>query len=113
MRISMPRGDIKLVRFIINDPSGNISDTDFTEIYFTVKKSTKVSEYEFQKKLSTGGIVKLGDGDYQIKIEPEDTGRMTYGDYKFDIQICYEREIKDTFVGIFILTEEVTFNDNE
>lgn len=113
MMIRMPRGDIRLVRFLVNDPNGTATDIDFTEIYFTVKKSSKDRLYQFQKKLSTGGIVKLDPGDYQVKIEPEDTSKMVYGPYKFDVQLQYQNELKETFVGDFILTEEVTFYENE
>ena len=113
MRVSMPRGDIRLVRFIINDPDGTTTSTDFTEIHFTVKKNATAKVFYFQKKLSTGGIVKLGAGDYQVKIEPEDTQNMAYGNYKFDVQIKYEDQLNETFCGDFILTEEITFNENE
>jgi len=113
MRISMPRGDIKLVRFLINDPDGTASNVDFTEIHFTVKKNFKERTFFFQKKLSAGGIVKLDLGDYQVKIEPLDTSNMSYGAYKFDIQFQYEDQLKETFTGDFILTEEATFNENE
>lgn len=113
MRISMPRGDIKLVRFVINDSSGAVAEAEFTEIYFTVKKTTREVNYEFQKRLSTGGIIKVTTGEYQVKIEPEDTGNMSYGNYKFDIQIVLDDKLKETFLGDFILTEEVTFNENE
>lgn len=113
MMIRMPRGDIKLVRFLVNDPNGTATDVDFTEIYFTVKKTTKDRLYQFQKKLSNGGIIKLGLGDYELKIEPKDTGKMVYGNYKFDVQLQYEDQLKETFVGDFILTDEVTYNENE
>jgi hypothetical protein len=109
----MPRGDIRLVRFLVKDPEGSAADIDFTEIYFTVKSTSKDKVYHFQKKLSAGGIVKLGLGDYEVKIEPDDTSKMKYGHYKFDIQIAYEDQLKETFVGDFILTEEITFNENE
>lgn len=109
----MPRGDIRLVRFLVNDPNGTSTDIDFTEIYFTVKKSTKDRLYQFQKRLSDGGIIKLELGDYQVKIEPEDTAKMFYGAYKFDVQLQYEDQLKETFVGDFVLTDEVTFNENE
>ena len=109
----MSRGDIRYVRFIINDPDGSATTVDFTEIYFTVKRTAVDRAYQFQKKLSNGGITKLDDGDYQVKIEPQDTGNMAYGDYKFDVQVIYENELKETFVGKFILTEEITFNENE
>ena len=118
MRIAMPRGDIRLVRFLVNDPNGTATNVDFTEIYFTVKKSTRDRLYEFQKKLSTGGIVKLGLGDYELKIEPQDTNKMiintpNFPNYVFDIQLCYENQVKETFVGTFVLTDEVTFAENE
>lgn len=113
MRISMPRGDIRLVRFLINDPNGTATDIDFTEIYFTVKKTSKDRLYQFQKRLSTGGIEKLDLGDYQVKIEPNDTSKMMYGNYKFDVQLQYEDQLKETFVGDFVLTDEITYNENE
>jgi len=113
MMIRMPRGDIRLVRFMVNDPNGTATDIDFTEVYFTVKKTTKDRLYQFQKKLSSGGILKLGLGDYEVKIEPNDTAKMLYGSYKFDVQLMYEDQLKETFVGDFILTDEVTFNENE
>ena len=115
----MPRGDVRYIRFLVNDPNGTAAEIDFDEIYFTVKKTTKDRLYQFQKRLSDGGIQKLDLGDYQIKIEPEDTSKMFYGNYKFDIQVQYdddspnELKLKESFVGDFVLTDEVTFNENE
>ena len=118
MRIAMPRGDIRLVRFRVNNRRGKPADVDFTEIYFTVKRSAKDRPFIFQKRLSTGGIVKLGTGDYQLKIEPEDTCNMVVNDvsfphYDFDIQVEYEDSVKETFTGIFVLNSEVTHIENE
>ena len=113
MTIRMPRGDIRLVHFLVNDPNGTATDIDFTEVYFTVKKTSKDRLYQFQKKLSTGGIKKLDLGDYQVKIEPKDTNKMSYGEFKFDVQLVYEDELKETFVGDFILTDEITYDENE
>ena len=116
MMLRMPRGDIRHFRFLVNDPNGTATDIDFDEIYFTVKKTSKDRLYQFQKRLSTGGIIKLELGDYQIEIKPEDTAKMFYGNYKFDIQLNYkvdENKLKETFVGDFILTDEITFNENE
>ncbi len=114
MRISMRRGDIKYVRFLVNDPNGTATDVDFTEIYFTVKKRPSDKLFCFQKRLSTGGIEKLDIGDYQIKIEPQDTGKMVAPfDYVFDVQLDYKNLIKETFVGDFALKTEVTYPENE
>ena len=118
MRIAMPRGDIRLVRFLINDIGGVATDIDFSEMYFTVKRTTKDRAFLFQKKLSNEEILKLGPGDYQIRIEPEDTNNLTYGNYKFDVQLTWidergEQQLKETFVGDFVITEEVTYVTNE
>ena len=122
MRISMPRGDLRLVRFLVNDRNGTATDVDFSEIYFTVKRNARDRLYEFQKRLSTGGITKLGLGDYQLRIEPKDTNKMVvnntrFPNYVFDVQVEYENNDhlfdKESFLGTFVLTDEVTYAENE
>ena len=122
MRISMPRGDLRLVRFLVNDRNGTATDVDFTEIYFTVKRSAKDRLYEFQKRLTKGGIIKLGLGDYQLRIEPKDTNKMLvnstrFPNYVFDINVKYESNghiyVNETKTGEFVLTDEVTYAENE
>lgn len=56
LKISMPRGDIRPVKFTVTDPNGRVSDILFDEIYFTVKRSFNDKYYVFQKKLSDGSI---------------------------------------------------------
>lgn len=130
MRVALHRGDIRLVRFLIKNPSydtsndntspseNEITDLDFSEIYFTVKKNTRENDVIFQKKLSDGSIIKIGQGDYQLKIDPSDTSDLLYGNYKFDVQLEWidelgEKQIKESFVGDFVVLEEVTFAINE
>lgn len=117
MRICMPRGDIRLVRFQVIDDDGDISDIDFDEIYFTVKKHYSDTNFLFQKRLSTGDIIKINTGDYQIRIEPQDTDNLIINrvgeSYDFDIELRYEDQIKQTFAGEFVLTKEVTHAVNE
>lgn len=113
MRISMPRGDIKWQRFIVHVPGGSPTNVDFTSVYFTVKKNPKDREYLFQKSLKRNEIYHIGPGDYELKIEPSDTENLAIGNYKFDIQIQYRNLLKETFVGDFILKEEITYPENE
>ena len=113
MRIALIRGDIDYERFLITDREGNPVDVDFDEIYFTVKTSTKTPVVLFQKKLSDSQIEKLGDGDYQVKINSSDTDNLAYGNYVFDIQFVYQDIIKKTFVGVFAVLDEVTYLQNE
>ena len=109
----MPRGDIHYERFLINDPNGTGTDIDFDSFYFTVKKTSKDRLYLFQKSLKNGTVEKLGLGDYQIKIEPSDTNKLLYGDYIFDVNVKYKNLIDETWTGKFVLTDEVTFTENE
>ena len=113
MRISMPRADIRWQRFKVHVPDGSPTSVDFTNIYFTVKKDAKDKEYLFQKSLKRSEMYKLGPGDYQFKIEPEDTQDLAIGNYKFDIQIMYKNLLKESFVGDFVLKEEITLPENE
>ena len=130
MRIALHRGDIRLVRFLVKNQSPELSnenlstsideltDIDFSEIYFTVKKNTRTEEVIFQKKLSDDGIIKIGQGDYQLKIDSSDTSDLPYGNYKFDVQLEWVDELgntqlKESFVGDFVVMEEVTFYMNE
>ena len=113
MRIAMPRGDIHYERFLVNDPNGTGTDIDFDNVYFTVKKTSKDRLFYFQKSLKKGTVEKIALGDYQIKIEPEDTAKMNYGRYVFDVQLEYKNIIKETFTGTFDLLDEVTYPENE
>ena len=113
MRIALHRGDIDYERFLINDPDGNRTDIDFDEIYFTVKKSFKNHPFVLQKSLSKGTIIKLGPGEYQFKIEREDTKNMSFGRYVFDVQLSYKNLLNETCIGCFELLPEATYPENE
>ena len=115
LEITMPRGDIRLIRFqIYDEETGGISQVDFTEIYISVKKSIYERDVLFQKKLSDGGIEKLEAGDYQWRINPEDTEQLSFNKaYPFDIELIYENQVKQTVYGELFLTPEVTCAWNE
>lgn len=114
MRITMPRGDYKPIRFNIKNKEGRNCNIDFDEIYVTFKKDTQTKDVLFQKKLSDKTIKKDEDG-YCFGIFPEDTNNLDYEEYSFDIQIHKEEPlIKQTIlIGTLELTEEVTFKENE
>lgn len=114
LSITMPRGDTKVIRFQIYDPStGEITQTDFDEIYFSVKRNVNDRDVLFQKRLSSGEIEKLGIGDYQIKIDGIDTDPLDFNrTYPFDIELIYNGD-KKTEYGEMELTPEVTCVWNE
>lgn len=112
MRIAMPRGDIKWVRFKVQEPDGDLCTLDFTSIYFSVKKkNARDARILIQKSLKANQFYKLADGDYQTKLSPRDTRDLPVGEYLFDIQIGYKNIIKESFIGDFVLKPEITTND--
>lgn len=113
MKISMPRGDIRQVSFVVTGDPEIVSSITFDEIYFTVKKSFRNAEFLFQKKLSDGSIEKIGDCSYMFTIESSDTDNLSIGSYVFDIELISGSDIKQTSVGTLELTNEVTFASNE
>lgn len=114
MVISMPRGDIRDVRFVVHNYDGTgTTDIDFDEIYVSFKTSTNTPNLLFQKKLTDGTITKEEPGVYQFRIEPEDTDSLRIGNYAFDIELVYENLIKQTTVGVLEITPEVTYAENE
>ena len=112
MTITMPRGDIHPVNFVVNNIGEPNQEIQLTEIYFTVKASFDEIRMLFQKRLSTGEIQLMDNGSYQFVIMPEDTDRLKIGKYVFDIEVI-GNNIKQTFIGEFVITEEVTYACNE
>ena len=114
LKIIMHRGDYTKKKINILDSSGNKPKIDFDEIYITFKYSAVSQGFLFQKKLSTGEVTKHEDGSYTFEILPEDTNNLGFKDYNFDIElVCKKPKIKQTFLGILTLTEEVTHAINE
>lgn len=113
MTITMPRGDIRNVRFTVYNTSSQISDIDFDEIYFTVKRRAGDSTVLFQKTLTGDGISKTETGIYEFTIAAADTNNLAIGRYAFDIELCYQDTIKQTTVGTLELTPEVTHAADE
>lgn len=112
MTITMPRGDIRPVRFVVFDQDETETEIEFSEIYFTVKRSYADNNFLFQKKLSDGTITPVPEGGYQLVIESADTDPLRIGKYVFDIELVAPG-LKQTTVGDLVLTNEVTFATNE
>lgn len=119
MEIKMPRGDLRNVKFSITDSAGVIVTTSFDEIYITFKENTTDEKVLFQKKLTDDTITKDQDSFYHFAIKPEDTNKLKYREYVFDIELYIEDAetgttlVKQTTLGKLILTDEVTFIANE
>lgn len=98
--IYLTRGDsadFKINVYTIGGNEYEIKDTD--TITFTLKRSTSDKENLFQK---TGNI---------IRINPNDTKDLSYGEYVYDVQLNFDNGDVDTIIEPtrFYVTEEVTF----
>ena len=114
MKICMPRGDIRDVRFTVYDHTGQrICTVPFDEIYVTFKNNTNTAVCLFQKRLTAGTVWQEDLGIYQFRILPGDTDNLKIGSYVFDIELMYADEIKQTTVGLLELLPEVTYAVNE
>lgn len=113
LEIIFPRGDRVSKKIAIREKSGDITEIEFDDIYFTVKRKYLNQDYTFQKRLSTGAITKDSEGYYHLTLLPEDTDGLPFGDYDFDIELVKNGAIKQTTVGILTLTKEVTYATNE
>lgn len=111
--IIMPRGDIRPVRFFIRNRNTKDIISNFDEIYFTVKRSFDTKDYLFQKRYSENEIELQEDGSYQLVIDAKDTEGRRYGTYVFDIEILRGSDVKQTYTGKLVLTDEATHYNNE
>lgn len=108
-----PRGDTcPLIFSLIDEEKNKIEITENDEIYFTVKKSYNTREYILQKKFSDGDIIKETNG-YSLVILPNDTNKLNYGTYVYDICIKSGDLTRTVCIGNITLTNEATFIYNE
>lgn len=111
--IIMPRGDLRPVRVTVRTPDTQQPVTDLDEVYFSVKATYSDVPCLIHKRMSAGDIENLGDGSYQFSILPEDTDNLKVGKYLYDVELVRIADLKQTFTGELVLTNEVTFAENE
>lgn len=103
-RIRLTRGDTaRLTITIENDLSEEFVLGDNDTLILTVKKSTKDDTPLIQKTLTNGLTT--------FHIKPEDTAELSYGTYKYDVQL--ETSSGDVYTVItptaFEVLQEVTW----
>lgn len=113
MDIEMIRGDTQPIKFQILDGDGNVLKLDSTdELYFTMKKNYKKTDYVLQKRFSRNEIT-YQEGYYLFTLEHDDTAELKYGGYVYDIQLVSGTIVATIALGTITLTEEATFKANE
>ena len=101
--IKLTRGDTaRLTVPIINlANNGEYTMESGDILYFTVKKTAKDSDFLFQKSVT---------GSNSIHIKPEDTADLSFGKYKYDVQLTTATGDVYTVIepSTFEVMEEIT-----
>lgn len=103
--ITMTRGDTLSFGMEIKDDSG--SGVDLDTAYMTCKKSFTDETNIFKKSLEEG-ITKVGDGQYAVRVAPEDTKDVAVGKYFYDLEIGVNGDVFTVKKGVLELEADVT-----
>lgn len=101
--IELTRGDTMLLTINLTDDSGNpvtLSESD--ELWFRLKKKAKDIECLIEKR---------GDNESMlIRLDPEDTEKLPFGDYKYEVEVVFDdADIHTTVIAYqnFKISEEL------
>lgn len=82
-------------------------EQDLETAYFSCKKDIDEETYIFQKSLGHG-ISKVAQGQYIVRVAPEDTKNLEVGEYYYDLQIGLNGDIFTILRGLFDILYDVT-----
>ena len=101
--IRLTRGDTARLAIPITNLANNGEYTmqSGDVLFFTVKKSAKDTDFLFQKE---------APGANAIHIKPEDTANLSFGKYKYDVQLTTASGDVYTVIepSVFEVMEEIT-----
>ena len=100
--IELTRGDTFKRTLVLTDAEGNpFTPTNNDVIRFALKRKVKDEVVLINKIIPNDTLL--------LKIDPEDTKNLPFGDYVYDIQLTYPNGDVDTFITVskFKITEEV------
>lgn len=83
-------------------------DDDLDTAYMTCKKTLADERVVFKKSLGNG-ISKIGDGQYAVRVAPEDTMDLESGKYFYDLQIGVNGDIFTVKKGVLEIEDDVTY----
>lgn len=101
-QITLTRGDSAILEVSITDETGTpyvLGPDDV--ILFTLKRATSTRDVLFQKRLIDGAI----------RLSPQDTSRLEYGQYYYDVELTKADGFVATVIppSLFTVAEEVTW----
>ena len=99
--ISLTRGDSLIIQISVNQEGKPYEVKPGDKIRFAMKKDLQDSEPLIMKQIDPQSL--------QFTIEPEDTKKLEFGKYWYDIELTTDDGFVDTFIGpaSFMITKEV------
>lgn len=100
--IAMIRGDSGIFKIDVTDVAGNVVALDDNDVLtFTLRRATRSPTIVLQKTITDG----------MLTIHPEDTEKMEFGMYVYDVELKRINGFVDTIIPPhkFQLLEEVTY----
>ena len=106
--LSMIRGDSESIILSLKKDEDMIPFKQGDTVYFTVKQSYSTEKITLQKIITEFDE----DGNCIIEIEPEDTKKLSFRSYVYDIQLTDSNGRVTTIIPCskFVITEEVTYD---
>ena len=108
--IKIVRGDTNYFKFERKDDEGNVITTKASKLYFTVKNTYNSSDVKIQKTIED---MEFNEGVYTFTIDGNDTDDLSYGTYKYDLEVVEDNYKKTISIGDFVIEKEVTFTEDE
>lgn len=103
--ITLVRGDTLSFGIVLY---GDVQTLD--SAFFTVKKDYNDTSNVFQKSIGSG-ISESLDGEYVVRVAPEDTIDLELGRYYYDVQVVSGQDNFTILRGILDLVYDVTKED--
>lgn len=104
-KLTMVRGDTGALGMDIKDQTGAGQILD--SAYFTVRDAWE-GQILFQKSLDDG-ITMQEDGQYVVRIAPDDTKSVHSGEYYYDLEISANGDVFTVLRGILMILHDVTY----
>lgn len=90
MMVSVFKNTHEFFEFQRRHADGTPIETTPRELFFSVKAKTSDEVVLFQKKLTAGEFIYMGNGVWRVTILPQDTANLAFGTYKADVKVIDE-----------------------
>lgn len=106
--ITMIRGDTLSFGFELMDENGEPFEQELDTVHFSCKHNKKDYANVFQKTLDNG-VTSAGQGQYIVRVAPEDTAHVEAGKYYYDLQLGVNGDIFTVLHGVLEIEQDVTY----